>query len=151
MLHHIVFKENKLNMSMNLDVRDGSFALDQRPYQFETCRERFCPHFSMLTPGFFLKHPQGKGYSVATFLKKTEIILKQNEYSQYAMTNRDTVLWIEPTNFWKSCRMRRSLLTIFVRAGMVYDPKRDNYEEALFSEQWAKPTKTAIKIGRAHV
>ena len=35
-------------------------------------------------------------------------------------------------------------MTILVRAGMVYDPKSDNYEEALFTEKWAKPTKTAV-------
>jgi hypothetical protein len=46
--------------------------------------------------------------------------------------------------------MKRSLLTMFVRAGMVYDPIADNYEEALFSEKWsqhanlAKATKIAV-------
>lgn len=129
---------------MYFEVYDGSFGIDEEPYRFETCRERFGRQWDENTKGFYLTHPVNKGYSVATFLKKTEIILKLTEFSEYALTNRDNILWIEPSKFWMSCRMRRSLLTILVRAGMVYEPKEDNYEEALFTERWAKPTKRAV-------
>ena len=40
--------------------------------------------------------------------------------------------------------MRRSLLTIIVRAGILYDLKKDNYEEALFKEPYVVPTKKAV-------
>jgi hypothetical protein len=144
LIHHITFKEQKNTPSLHFGVTDGSFGLDVEPYRFETCRERFGRHWDHTTKGFYLTHPVNAGYSVATFLKKTEIILKQTQFSEYALTNRDTILWIEPSQFWMCCRMRRSLLTILVRAGMVYDPKKDNYEEALFSEKWAKPTRIAV-------
>jgi len=144
LIHHISFKEKKNTPSMHIAVEAGSFGLDVPPHKFETCRERFGRQWDRSTTGFYFKHPVDKGYAVATFLKKTEIVLKQSVFSQYALTNRDTILWIEPSEFWMCCRMRRSLLTILVRAGMVYDPKSDNYEEALFTEKWAKPTKTAV-------
>lgn len=145
LIHHITFKDKKHTPSMYFEgVFDGSFGLDVEPYKFETCRERFGRQWDENTKGFYLTHPVNEGYSVATFLKKTEIILKQTEFSEYALTNRDNILWIEPSKFWMSCRMKRSLLTILVRAGILYDPKKDNYEEALFSERWAKPTKRAV-------
>jgi hypothetical protein len=40
--------------------------------------------------------------------------------------------------------MRRSLLTIIVRAGMMYEPKQDNYEEALFAYKFVAPTRKAV-------
>jgi hypothetical protein len=144
LIHHIIFKEIKINPSMYIDVESGSFGLDVAPYRFETCRERFGSHWNSDAVGFYFKHPINYGYAVATFLKKTEIVLKQSVFSQYSMTNRDTILWIEPSDFWKCCRMRRSLLTILVRAGIMYDPRKDNYEEALFTEKLVKPTKFAV-------
>ena len=144
LIHHITFKEEKTNDSLYSNVSDGSFGLDVAPYKFETCRERFGRYWNENTLGFFLKHPADAGYSVATFLKKTELLLKETKFSEYSLTNNNTLLWIEPSQFWKCCRMRRSLLTIFVRAGMTYDPKKDNYEEVLFAEKFIKPTKTAV-------
>lgn len=40
--------------------------------------------------------------------------------------------------------MRRSLLTILLRAGMLYDTDKDNYEKALFGEPYIIPTKQAV-------
>ena len=144
LIHHITFNETRIFNSLHINTTDGSFGLDIEPYRFETCRERFGRQWDSKTKGFYLKHPANAGYAIATFLKKTELILNQTEFSQYSLTNRDTVLWIEPTKFWMECRMKRSLLTILVRAGIMYDPKLDNYEEALFNEKWAKPTKLAV-------
>lgn len=143
-MHHIAFKEKKIITSVISETSDGSFALDEPPHRFETCRERFGIRWNEDTIGFFFTHPVDKGYSVATFLKKTEMVLKQTEFSQYALTNRDKILWVEPSPFWKSCRMKRSLLTILLRAGILYDPKADNYEQALFAEKFVHPTKSAV-------
>ena len=143
-IHHIRFKEKKINPSMHFVVGEGCYGMDSPPHKFETCRERFGRIWNENTIGFFFTHPSSKGYSVAAFLNKTEIVLKQSKFSQYSMTNRDTILWIEPSVFWKECRMKRSLLTILIRAGMMYDPRRDNYEEALFTENLIKPTRLAV-------
>lgn len=140
----VEFKPNKIHNSMYYEVEHGSFCLDIYPYLYETCRERFARQWNENTDGFYFKHPENKGDSVAAFLRKTEIILKQEHYSNFAKTNRDTVLWIEPSKFWKSCRMRRSLFTILIRAGMNYNPSIDDYEQSLFSYKWAKATKIGI-------
>ncbi len=36
------------------------------------------------------------------------------------------------------------MFTILLRAGISYDPQIDNYEDALFKEQYCMPTKKAI-------
>lgn len=119
----VEFLNKKFIYSQNTDVKIGSFALDVSPLKFETCRERFAKHWDESTIGWFLKHPENKGKDVASFLVKTEEILKQKEFSKFSNTNRDSILWIEPSDFWKVCRLRRSLLTIIVRAGMFYANK----------------------------
>jgi len=144
LIHHIIFKEKKINPSMHFAVKEGCYGLDVCPHKFYACREEFAITWNENTTGFFFTHLADKGYSIATFLKKIEIVLKQSKFSQYAMTNRDTILWIEPSMFWKECRMKRSLLTILIRAGMIYDPMKDNFEEAIFSEKFIKSTRLAV-------
>lgn len=138
------FESKKTVLSNNIDVKYGSFALDSASLKFETCRERFAVQWTNEV-GWFLKHPPNKGKDVASFLLKTEAVLKQVENSKFSDTNRDTILWIEPSIFWKKCRIRRSLLTILVRAGMVYDLNKDNYEEALFNQEYVFSTKRAVQ------
>jgi hypothetical protein len=79
--------------------------------------------------------------SIGNFLNKTEKILDLN-CSKFSKTSRTDILWIEPIDFWLSCPIRRSLLTLLLRCGMVYD---GNYEEALFSQDYAFQTKLAIE------
>jgi len=141
----VEFKDKKIIYAQNVDAENGSFALDKSPLKFETCRERFGRAWDETTDGWFFKHPPRKSVDVASFVLKTEAILKQSQFSKFSETNRDTVLWVEPSPFWKACRMRRSLLTILIRAGMVYDLKNDNYEHALFNQQYVTPTKRAVK------
>lgn len=140
----IDFQDKRLLTSLNIDTTDGSFAMDCTPLAFETCRERFAAVFKEDTTGFYFKHPVGKSIHVATFIRKTEEILKEGTASRFSETNRNTVLWVEPSGFWKSCPVRRSLLTVLLRAGMVYDSERDNYEESLFSQEYVVPTKKAV-------
>lgn len=140
----IEFQDKRLLTSLNLDVQDGSFAMDCTPLAFETCRERFAATFKEDTPGFYFKHRPGQSVQVATFIRKTEAILKESTPSRFSQTNRDTILWVEPSNFWKSCPVRRSLLTILLRAGILYDLNADNFEDALFRQEYVIPTKKAV-------
>jgi hypothetical protein len=156
-----LFGKKKIILSANTDVEKGSFALDVSPLKFETCRERFARNFFLSNKGFYFSLPRNSVKSisvggpikidekdhctnVAAFMLKTEKILKISRHSKFAETNRSTILWFEPCYFWRSCRMRRSLLTILLRAGMLYDLKKDNYEEALFKEPYVVPTKNAV-------
>lgn len=141
---NVEFQSDKIITSPNIQVEDGSFAIDDAPLIFDHCRERFGKKFNELTAGFFFKHSADKGQDIAGFLIKTEIILKQNDFSKFSKTNRNTILWVQPSGFWKSCRMKRSLFTIMLRAGVFYDLQQDNYEGALFAENYISVTRTAV-------
>lgn len=139
---HVIFKDEKIITSPNIDAEAGWFS-GEHPVSFEKCRERFALTFTPASAGFYFYHPPLRGENVAHFLAKTEHILTLPAASTYAPTNRANITWVEPCPFWKVCAMRRSVLTLFVRAGMVYDRHRDNYEEALFSEACLGRTKPA--------
>lgn len=141
------FKDKKFLLSPNIDGEPGWFSVEH-PLSFEKCRERFAVHFTHETTGFYFMHPPGWAENVAAFVHKTEEILEIQqdayEFSTFAMTNRERILWIEPSGFWKVCSLRRSLLTLILRAGMVYDVDKDNYEDAVFNQEHLRRTKKAI-------
>jgi hypothetical protein len=133
----------------------GRFALDavppKQPY-WDNCREQFAAKIDNDTAGFFFSHEPGQGESVAGFMAKSEEILDLDKRSDYRHTDRDSVIWVEPSRFWMNCYMKRSLLTILLRCGMYYDTDKDNYEEALFGEakyqdrarEYTQATKLAV-------
>jgi hypothetical protein len=140
----VEFQENKILKSPNIDARVGSFGVDTTPFNFIDCRETFARRWNTKTEGFYFKHKKGEGVKVAAFILKTERILRNRTFSKFAKTNRDTILWIEPSHFWRSDRLKRSLFTILLRAGIKYDPEKDNYEKAMFSHEYVEPTKNAV-------
>ena len=140
----IDFLESKFIKSCNVNVAQGSFALDKQPLIFEHCRERFAVTFEQDIQGFYFKHQNGKSLDVAQFIQKTEVILGQEIFSQFAKTNRDSILWVEPAFFWKSCALKRSLFTILLRAGRAYNCNEDNYEQALFAQEYVVSTRKAV-------
>jgi hypothetical protein len=121
-----------------------NFALDVLPpkaIQWDYCREKFAVRFNELTTGFYFSHPPCLGEGIAAFLIKFEKIVALDEeiiISNFSKTDKDTILWIEPSEFWKKCAIKRSLLTILVRCGINYDPKKDNFDEVLFSEKYSQ-------------
>lgn len=140
----IEFKETKIINSCNINVDCGSFALDEEPLKFENCRERFAVSFTPYTSAIFFKHSPLRSSNVASFIIKTEEILELQTKSEFALTNRNFILWISPSSFWKKCYVRRSLFTILLRAGDNYDSDLDNYEEALFHNDYVFSTKSAV-------
>lgn len=126
------------------------------------CREKFHPLFTAETNGFFFAHDEDQsiGYRVAAFMHKTEKALEIASFkfdevgtnfimtpikSKFSLTTRSFALWVEPDSFWKQCWWKRSLFTILLRCGLVYDPETDNYDDALLSDVYAQETYTAIK------
>jgi hypothetical protein len=123
----------------------GNYALEVEPPKsphWYHCREQFATKFGTDTVGFFFSHPSGKGEGVAEFVVKFETILgldalsKPFDYSSFALTTKDNILWTQPSDFWKDCYIKRSLLTMILRCGMNYDPAQDNFDDALFGEQY---------------
>ncbi|MCK9458307.1 MAG: hypothetical protein M0R80_01535 [Proteobacteria bacterium] len=125
----------------------GQFAIEPQANHalvWIACRDRFntC-YFTEDTEGFYVSHLAGDAVKVSAFMYKTEVILGVS-YSEFAPTNRDYITWIAPSLFWKDNFIRRSLLTLLLRAGTAYDPKTDNYEEALYSNKYLKDSKPAV-------
>lgn len=140
----IELQKSKTINSLNTDVSVGSFALDIQPLQFEHCREKFAAIFNENTTGFFFKHSPSKSKDVASFIIKTEDILQNLIFSEFAETNKDSIVWVCPSMFWKQCPMRRSLFTALLRAGDAYNADIDNYEAALFGQSYLQQTKKAV-------
>lgn len=114
----------------------GNYALEAEPpkgVHWDHCREQFASKFNEVTPGFYFSHPPGKSLDVGEFITKFESIVGIKP-SAFAETQKDTILWTEPSRFWLQCQMKRSLLTIILRCGMNYIMADDNFDDALFGE-----------------
>ena len=96
----------------------------------------------------FFSHEPDYEYKICAFIEKTEEILiraaLQNlNKSKFFKTNLNFALWVEPSNFWMKCPMKRSLFTLLLRCGQFYN--YNNYEQALYSEEYSKSTKKALQ------
>lgn len=151
----VIFAENKSIFVVSKIPEAGQFALDvpppKQPHWWH-CREEFAGRFGPETPGFFFTVRPDESVRVAGFLTKSEEVLSLPEVSRFSHTDKESVMWIEPSRFWTDCDMKRSLLTILLRCGTYYDPVRDNFEEALFgilrandkAREYAQATRSAI-------
>lgn len=150
---NLEFGPKKQIMSVYTTPEDGHFGMegtDKKSLHWDHCREQFAPKFLEAMVGFFFSHPHGRAINVATFVLKTEEILgfqtrkTPYEHSQFCLTNKSNILWFEPSSFWRECWMKRSAITILLRAGMAYNLDEPNYEEALFTEKYGSQTKPAF-------
>ena len=78
-------------------------------------------------------------------MSKVERILDVQPRSHFGPTQRKTIMWIRPSRWWTVKAMRRSLFTILLRAGSNYNMDLDNFEEALYSNQYSLNTKYAVQ------
>lgn len=144
----VSFGEQKCINSFSIKADPGHFALDEKPLVWENCRERFHKSFTNTLHGFYYKHLDNQSKDIASFILKTEEVLKLKDFSKFCQTNIISIIWVEPSEFWKSCAMRRSLFTVFLRCALNYSHDQKNYEEALFLDQtssvYALQTKNSI-------
>lgn len=143
-IHRPLIMDGNKSVTLIAEPIEGSFALDKAPTVFVFCREHFAKSFVKDLEGFFFCH-KSDIHNIAAFIQKTELVLNQSHHSEFCQTNVEDILWIKPSLFWRSCEMRRSLLTILLRVAMLYDRSVNNYEEVLFSHELIVPTKRAIK------
>lgn len=121
---------------------------------WDHCREQFAAKFKKDVSSFFLSHADGRGRSVAEFVARFEEVLTSDigrnrfHHSRFALTSNDSVTLIKPSDFWRDCFFRRSLLTILVRSGQNYCPQAGNFDDCLFGQykecQFLKDTKKAV-------
>lgn len=124
----------------------GSFSIKSDPLEWTNCRERFAELFRFSTSLFYFTHDSRHTERIVEFIDKTETILELpiDQRTQFFRTNRNYCLAVNAAFFWRTCPMRRSLFTIFMRGGSGYLPEHDNYEEALFGVRYAQQTKEAV-------
>jgi len=135
----------------------GSFALEAEfpsLVKWDHCREQFAVKFTEELKGFFFSHAANKGKSVSEFFHTFEDIVfdvyeKKRKKTQFIKTNNPSVLWVQPSKFWKKCRIKRSLLTILLRSGANYCTDKKNFDDCLFfsdykENQYIRNTKNAI-------
>ena len=131
---------------LTINVTDGSFTRNpaERGENWRSCREYFARDFIESTKSFFMAHSnKSQQPCIANFIWKVEDILALNENTTFAPTQYPNILCVKPAEFWKTCEMRRSLLTAMLRAGRVYDDS-NKFENVLFESRHLKGTNRAL-------
>jgi hypothetical protein len=135
---------------------EGQFSLEtngEKPLHWDHCREQFLGRFKEDVSGFYFSHKIDKSIDIAAFILKFENILsteiKDFHFSRFSRTERETVLWVEPSDFWKNCILKKSLLTLLLRCGANYEIIKDNFDNALFGieyseNKYVRDTKNAV-------
>jgi len=98
---------------------------------WDTCREQFAKKFNKKSTGFYFTVVKNKIYNVPNFLEICENLLELKTKTKFFLTEEENVLFIEPAFFWKKCYMRRSLLTLLCRLGLLFE-KNEEFENYLF-------------------
>ena len=111
------------------------------------CRESFQNVFKKDMETFAFSHKPKVSKDVATFISAFEdkLKLKKNR-TTFNLTDKENVILVNPSKWWRKYLIRRSLFTILLRAAQNYSIKKDNFEEALVSDPYAKATKAAIDL-----
>lgn len=133
------YTKPKTGSFSNTIIDSGNLKVDKWIY----CREKY--HDAKPTKIILFYHKKGKSYNVASFLNKCESDLKLKKYSLFGPTQRPNITWIQISPWWLKSSIKKSLLTCLFRAGQIYDPLLDNFEECLDSTEYTLDTKFAIK------
>lgn len=133
----------------------GQFALEpdiNKTISWDHCREQFLGKMNVDMKGFYFSHQSHKSEDVAIFLKTIEKILEINieeiSFSKFCKTDKDHIMWIEPSSFWMDCILKKSLLTLLLRVSLNFDKIKNNFDECIFGEysenKLLKETKSAF-------
>lgn len=129
----------------------GNFALDTIPpkdVHWDHCREQFSAKFNESIDGFYFSHPKGKSIDIAVFINKFEKLVEAQKFSTFSRTEKQTIMWIEPSSFWRDCPIKRSFFTIVLRCALNYDLEKDNFDDVFFGDykenSYIKETKSAV-------
>lgn len=148
---HFLLESKELKQYYYACPSPGNYALDNnsKDYHWDYCREQFAAKlYNSPTPYFYFSHPEKKGEDIANFIVKFENILGIDQFSVFAKTGRNEVLWINPSEFWLDCYLKQSLYTIILRCGINYKTEIDNFDDALFGSykecDYVNQTKVAI-------
>ena len=123
----------------------GYFGLEadyNRVNHWDTCREQFAAKFNENIEGFYFSHKENKGYDIANFLCRFEIVIKSShdqynfDFSEYCLTSSPCVLYVKLSKFWRECFYKRNLFTMLLRCAQNFDSTQNNFDEVLFDEKY---------------
>ena len=161
----------KLEWKSPKDVRHkGKFAFVRFAYDFYDCREAFLSDWYnhikrrriILSIGMandkdaFAKRRK----AVARFIYECEekLGIKDKYKTLFNETTFERVIRVKVAKYWLKSRMRMSLFTLLLRAGVgsrgkQYNPAKHTIEECMHAQDYLKKTKKALKLffsGRTH-
>lgn len=127
----------------------GAFSVIQpeNKLYWHTCRETFANSFKRAADRIVFSHKPNATENIQAFFSKVENMLKlKRNRTKIMKTDRPNVSYIEVPEWWRKYRVRRSLFTVFLRSAQNYNIKKDNFENALFSDHYAKETQAAVLV-----
>ncbi len=136
----MIIKEPVIIYGLNASESLGNFTIfknqkENDTFYWDGCREIFAKVFNEESLGFFYVSGEKYKDSIINFISKSEEILDIKQKTKFYNTNKKSILLIIPSEFWKSCFMRRSLFTLLCRVGFFH--QRD-WEETVFHSKYDK-------------
>lgn len=119
---------------------DGTLVAKEWLY----CREYFQDESNGIRRMLFC-HTAHRCKNIAAFISAVEDKLKIKEKSLIGPSQRYNISWINISSFWTNTSMKRSLFTIFLRCGVTYKIKQDNFDEALLGSIYTRHTEYAVR------
>lgn len=120
--------------------------------EFYSCREDFNKVSCRIRRMLYCVHvpprrdfPVPTAKSIAAFMSRVERKIDVNPRSRFGSTQRNNIIWIEPSPWWMRISMRRSLFTALLRSSEAYNTSKRNFEEALFYCYYLNDTKRAVR------
>ena len=105
------------------------------------CRELFQEDFTKKTETILFAHKSGHYPRIRTFISIAEELLNAPT-SEVGPTQRKTISYIIPSDFWTQCPMRRSLFSILLRASVRY---QGDFDKALYRNIYVASTRRAVE------
>ena len=116
---------------------DGTMIAEQ----WWDCRELFQEDFTKKIKTILFAHKSGSFHRVRDFISIAEELLDAAT-SEVGPTQRKTISYIIPSDFWTQCPMRRSFFSILLRAGMKYN---GDFDDALYKNSYVAMTRSAVE------
>jgi hypothetical protein len=141
------YPDNFATMGLTKEGKSRGFKYPQ----WYGCRESFLRSLPSQLQSFAFSHKSFKNRNIAAFLAEFQDRMKLPKKDRVVLVKCDRVSnrktsFVYFSDWWKSHMVRRQLLTILLRCGAFYDPKKKNFDEALKSVNYSRNSLEAIQL-----
>ena len=109
--------------------------------QWWDCRELFQEDFTKRTETILFAHKSGHYQRIQSFISTAEELLDVAS-SEVGPTQRKTISYIIPSDFWTQCPIRRSFFSILLRASVRFT---GDFDAALYKNMYVASTRLAVE------